>query len=227
MIRIQRKLLMGLILCAFANVAFGAKPPETSYDGLVLTPSKNVEMLYTRPGATLAPYNKIALLDCFVAFKKNWQRDQSRSGIRVSSSDMERIKKSLAEDFRKIFSEELGKGGYTLTDTAGEDVLILRPAIIDLDITAPDTMTAGRSRSFSTSAGAMTLYIELFDGATGEILGRAIDRRAARDKGYMTWQTSVTNRAEADRMLRKWAELARKGLDNARERDLAAPASTP
>jgi hypothetical protein len=225
MIGFHRKLLISLVLIALANGAGAAKPPETSYDGLALTPSKNVELLYTRPGATLAPYSKIALLDCLVAFKKDWQREQSRSGIRVSSSDMERIKKSLAEEFRKIFSEELTKGGYALTDTGGEDVLILRPAIIDLDITAPDTMSAGRSRSFSTGAGAMTLYIELFDGATGEILARAIDRRAARDNGYMTWQTSVTNRAEAERMLRKWAELARKGLDNARTRDLAAPAA--
>jgi hypothetical protein len=151
-----------------------------------------------------------------VAFKKNWQREQNDSGLRVSSADMERIKKNLAEEFRKVFTEELTAGGYAITTDSGEDVLIIRPAIIDLDVTAPDPMSAGRSRTFSTSAGGMTLYVELFDGATGEILARAADRAQARDMGFMTWQSSVTNRSEADRMLKKWAGLARAALDRAR-----------
>ena len=70
-------------------------------------------------------------------------------------------------------------------------------------------------RSFSTSSGAMTLYIELLDGATGQIIARAADREQARDMGVMMWQNSVTNRAEADRILRKWADAARAALDRA------------
>ena len=33
--------------------------------------------------------------------------------------------------------------------------MIVRPAIINLDVTAPDTPTAGRSRTYSSSAGEM------------------------------------------------------------------------
>jgi hypothetical protein len=36
-------------------------------------------------------------------------------------------------------------------------MLLLRPAIIDLDITVPDSMSAGRSRTFTASTGAATL----------------------------------------------------------------------
>lgn len=217
MISLATRLLAAFALSgALALPALAAEPPQTSHDGLELRPSKNVELLYTRPGASLTPYTKIAILDCFVAFRKNWQRDQNDTGIRVTGADMERIKKNLAGEFRKVFSEELSKGGYTIVEEAGEDVLILRPAIIDLDVSAPDTMDAGRGRTFSTSAGAMTLYLELYDGATEQIIARAIDRRKARDQGFMTWQNVVTNRAEADRMLRKWADLARQGLDNAK-----------
>ena len=64
--------------------------------------------------------------------------------------------------------------------------------------------------------------MELYDGATVEILARLADRKHARDTGRMMWQTSVTNRNEAVRMLRKWAELLRGGLDNAHASSAAA-----
>lgn len=193
-----------------------ADSPELSHDGLQPVKSKKVDTLYRRPGATLAPYTQVALLDCEIAFRKNWQRDQASGGVRVTGNEMDRIRKTLAGDFRKIFSEELGKGGYTITDRPGDDVLVVRPAIIGLDITAPDVPTAGRSRSYATSAGEMTLFVELFDGATGEIIARVVDRRQARDQGRLMWQNAITNRAEADRMLRKWAVLARESLDEAK-----------
>ncbi len=99
-------------------------------------------------------------------------------------------------------------------DVADYDVLLLRPAIIDLDINAPDRPTAGRSRTFTASAGAATLFIELFDSVNGTIIGRAIDRQAARRAGgRMSWSNGVTNSAEARRMFRHWADVLRDFLD--------------
>jgi len=222
-------LLNALLLWGLASAATAAQPqPEqTTADGLRLTPSKNVELLYTRPGASLAAYERVALLECYVAFRKDWQRDQNDTGIRVTGADMERIRKNLAGEFQKVFAEELTKGGYTLADKGADDVLILRPAIVDLDVAAPDTMSPGMGRTFATSAGSMTLYLELYDGATGQIIARAVDRASARDMGLMMWQNSVTNRAEADRQLKKWADLARKALDNAHAVPGSAPPSAP
>jgi hypothetical protein len=226
-IRFDRNLLATFFLCAFAAVAAAAQPEQTSADGLQLTPSKNVEMLYTRTGASLAGYKQVAMLEPYVAFRKNWQRDQNDTAIRVTSADMDRIKKNLAEEFQKVFVAELTKAGYTMTDKGGEDVLILRPAIIDLDVAAPDDMSAGMSRTFSTSAGSMTLYLELLDGATGQIIARAADRRNASDMGTMMWQNSVTNKAEADRQLQKWADLLVKALENAHAATGSKPPAAP
>ena len=39
-----------------------------------------------------------------------------------------------------------------------------------LEVTAPDNMTAGRNYTLSESAGAMTLYLEVFDSVTNQIL---------------------------------------------------------
>lgn len=206
----------------FALSALAEKPPEVSHDGLHLVKSKNVRMLYTRPGATLTPYKRVAIIDCEVAFHEDWQKEQRSQGHRIDSDDMQRIRGNLAAEFREVFVDELTKGGYQVVDKPGADVLILRPALVDLVITAPDVMTPGRGKTFTTSAGGMTLFLEMFDGASGEILARAIDRKEARDTGRMEWTTSVSNKREADRILRKWAVLMREALD--RSRGMADPA---
>ena len=192
-------------------------PSQDTYDGLVLVPDSKVATAYVDPDADFSVYNKIMILDCYVAFRKNWQRDQKQSGSRisVSSGDMDKIKADVAELFREVFTEKLGEdGGYEIVEAAGDDVLLVRPAIIDLDVTAPDTMSAGRSRTYTSSAGAATIYIELFDSVTGDTLARAADRKSARNMGgYMSHSNSITNRAEARRMLGSWAQLLRDRLD--------------
>ena len=110
------------------------------------------------------------------------------------------------------FVEELQtEGGYEVVDDGAEDVMIIRPAIIDLDIEAPDTMTPGMSATFSASAGQMTLYMELFDSVTSEIIARVVDAEGGRDHGMI--RNRATNKAEADRILRKWADILRSHLD--------------
>ena len=203
-------------LLVLASQAVIADLPETSHDGLQRVQSKDVQVLYVKPGASLAQYRQVAMFECFVAFRKNWQRDKNSTALRVDSKDMARIKTELSDEFRKVFTDVLQKGGYDVVAEAGDNVLILRPAIIDLDVTAPDTMSAGRSKTFTTNAGSMTLFLELYDGVTGEILARIVDPQQARDNAHMMWQTSVQNRMEADNTLRKWAALLRTALDRAR-----------
>lgn len=192
--------------------------PEYTIEGLKLVPNtKNIALVWAEPGADLSQYKRVHILEPYVAFKKNWRRDQNRSSIRVSGSDMERIKKNVKEIFLIVFKEELEKGNYVLTDERSEDVLLVRPAIINLDVTAPDVMTSSRSTTFTRSAGSMTLYIELYDAETEDIIAKAMDSRADRDNGYMQWQTGPANRAAGTRMMRPWAEALRNGLDEARD----------
>ena len=192
--------------------------PEVTHDGLQLVPDSKAAMAYVKPGADFGVYDRIMLLECYVAFKKNWQRDFNREqlslGSRISDRDVERIKGEVAELFRDVFVEELEENdGYEVTDTAADDVLLVRPAIIDLDVTAPDTRSASRSYTYVDSAGAATLYIELYDSVSGEILARAVDRKAGRDYGRMEWSTSSSNRAEGRRVMRRWAGWLREALD--------------
>jgi len=217
-------LILSLIFLGTTPMAGIAKDkneiPEYTVEGLKLVPNtKNIALVWAEPGANLSQYDRVYLVEPFVAFKKNWKRDQNRGSIKVNSSDMERIKKNVADLFMEVFTEELTKGGYTLANERAEDVLIVKPAIIDLYVNAPDVRTAGRTNTFTTSAGSMTLYLELYDSETDDLLAKALDPRADRDAGYMQWQTKVANYTAAKRMMQPWAEALRKGLDEARDAD--------
>ena len=186
--------------------------PEVSEDGLHLLKNTKSRIAYAKPGATLDKYTKVLVVDCFVQFKDKWQKDYNLNEVglsgRVSDKDAEAIKKRLAEEFRKEFTKVLGDKGYAVVDEVGEDVLLVRPAIINLDVTAPDLMTANMGMTVVRSAGSMTLYLELYDSATSELLARVIDAKAD-NRATAQRANRSTNKAAADRIIKQWAsELA-------------------
>ena len=202
--------VFGLFVLMLVPILGNAEEAEenVSFDGLVAVEGSRVHMAYIDPDADFSVFERVAILDPHVAFRSNWQRDQNRSRSRnVRASDMERIKEDVAGLFKEVFTEQLEAAGFEVVNYAGEDVLVLRPAIIDLDVTAPDTRTAGRSRTYTAGTGAATLYLELFDSLSGAIIGRAADRRAGgRSGGFATVSNRVTNRADARREFRVWAD---------------------
>jgi hypothetical protein len=197
------------------------KLPAVDSDGLHLIKDSKVRVAYARPGASLARYNRLIILDCFVAFEEDWMRsynlDQVGLSGRVDDKDMEKIKKDLAAEFKEVFTKELqDEGGYEIVDITGPDVLILRPAIVNLDPTAPDVGTSSAfHHTIVNSAGSMTLYMEFYDSTTSELLARAIDPRSDRFGGEAD---RMGNKAAADRILRHWAKLLRDYLDEVKNK---------
>jgi hypothetical protein len=194
--------------------------PEVTEEGLHLVPDSRMAIVYAEPGADLAPYGRVKLLDAYVAFKKNWERDQRSTGSRIgiSSSDMNRIKDRMSEEFRAVFTEVLEEGGYPVVEEAGDDVLLIRPAIVDLNPNAPDISRANRTMTYVSSAGDMTLYVELYDSQTGDMLAKALDKKSdGRHNDYYTWANSASNKAAADRILKGWATILLEALNEAKK----------
>jgi len=215
--------LMTLALSSSPAMAWKSYPDQTD-DGLNRVKSKKVDALYWKDGASLTPYQKIRIEDVSVAFRKNWLRDQNsdRAGVsnRISTEDMNKIQSELAELFREQFTEELEKGGYDVVTVDGGDVLLIQSAIVDLDINAPDISMRqpGMVSTYTTSAGEMTLKMDLLDSETNDLIGRVIDRRQDNSGGnHFQYSNSITNRADAQRILRSWAVILRKALDDAKE----------
>ena len=186
--------------------------------GLVKVKNKTVDLLYKRPDATLAKYNKVILKPIDVQFSKNFDPGQGSVLYKMNPPDREKIKTELAEQFAKVFQKELEeKGGYPVVTESGADVLEMRAAIVNLYINAPDVsmQTAGRVKTYSADAGEMTLVMELRDSVSGAILAQAYDRRTA-GNGMWSWSTSVSNSAEARQLFGVWASALRKAFDASR-----------
>jgi len=205
------------------------EPGSVSFDGLTLVEHADADVTYVLPEADFSVYNRFMIMEPEVAFRRNWQRDVNRgvrsTAARVTTQDMDRIKSQMSELFLEVFTQELNAGGFTIVEEPGEDVLILRPAIINLDVTAPNTTTASRNQTWVANAGSASLFIELYDSLSGQILARAVDSRSARTSAGFQWATSVSNRAEARNALRIWARTLVDSLNEVRERETVISAA--
>jgi hypothetical protein len=218
-------LCVGLTLPYPREVSAAEAPPQVSKDGLQLKIHTKNELVYVKPGATFNQFKRVMILDCYVAMAKDWQQNYNANDggdldLQVTDADVQQIEKTLSAEFKKVFTSELQKGGYQVTTTAAPDVLILRPAIINVRVTAPDLMTAGMDTNLITSAGSGTFYLELW-APPHTLLARAMDAEADQQP-FAQPGNSVTNMQAADIILKKWADDLVRHLDSARGK----PAST-
>ena len=215
-----RPILATAVIILMAACSSSPTAPEVSHDGLVLQEDTKFGMVYAKPGVDISAYDSFAVHHCEVAFRKNWQRDQNNTrratSRRITDSDMEGIRTSLAElceaEFLTVLSEE---PAYSIVpeDQAAAGTLLLRPNIINLDVVAPDISSPGVTRSYTTESGEMTLFLEVADASTGETLFRVVDRRRNLNSMRLQWSNSVTNTADAKRILNAWGQQFREGLD--------------
>ena len=214
-----RRLALALAIAAMAALlpALAADAPPAEWDGLVRIDSKQIDHLYKLPAADFSGYKRVRLDPIEVEFDKNWKPNTAErsSSRRLTNSDLEKIKQTLAEEFRKVFTEELTKHGYQVVHEDDDDVLRVSAGIVNLYITAPEKMSAGRSRTYTTSSGHMTLIAELRDSVTGKLMARAVDNVRGRDTGTFQITNSVTNLGDARVALSMWARVLREGLDDA------------
>lgn len=194
-----------------ANVARAADPDE-----LVPVSVKGIDSVRRRPDVNWAAYDAVLVAPVSVSFSKLWDpRDYGRFGLRPR--DVEKIRGKVAALAQATFVKVLAEGGYRVVERADAGVLQVEPNIIDLYVNAPDVPDENRQQSYVLEAGEMTLALELRDAVTGTLLAEARDRQRGIDRGRFTVANSVTNRAEAERVLRGWAMRLRDSLDAARQ----------
>ncbi len=198
-----------------AGLALAKDIPE-NWDGLVRIKPKRIDAAYVAPGADFRTYTKVMLDPVYVAFQKDWLRNINDTTVGVSrdvtQEDAEKILAKAKSGFAEVFAKEFQKAGVSVVTTPGADVIRLSPAVIDLYINAPDTMSPGMSRTYTMEAGQATLVLEARDSVTNALLGRALDRRETQGSGVAQVTSSVTNIAEFERLFGQWAKIAIKGL---------------
>jgi hypothetical protein len=191
-----------------------ADSSSSPFPGLELVPSKNVGALFRRPDIDTSAFSKVMIGEPVVEFSKNWNpRNYGTYGL--SAAQLNKIRVDLAALAKSTFTEVLRDGGYVIVTGLTDGVLYITPNIVNLYITAPDTRSAGRSRTYTMDAGSMTLVLQVNDAVTGTLLAVALDQQRS-GTSTMQWTTSVSNRAAAKRMLKEWAEELKRELDAAR-----------
>jgi hypothetical protein len=209
-------LLTSMLLSTTAFAATKADvEAAASHDGLQKISVKGIDLANARPGATLAAYNRIKLEPVEVAFHKEWDPPTSRSRFPMSAEQRETIRTGVAQLVYEEFAKELQKNSnYQLVNEAGPDVLRVKTNIVNLYVNAPDT-SPGVLRSYTVSAGEMSLIAELYDSETGEVLARLVDRREARRAGRLNYTNSLTNESDFRYIAAGWARILRNSLDKA------------
>lgn len=202
---------MSITLIIGCSSSYQSKVPQVSSEGMSLVKATRSTVAYKKEGVDFSEYSKVYILPSQVAFKKNWQRDYNRDQASLSSrlrdDDVIRIKEDIAKLFDEIFQEEFSRSiEPPIVNKLSTGTLIIKPAIINLEVSAPDIATATNIKKYTSEAGQGTLFLELYDGVSGEILARVIDSEVAGDNSYYQWATRVSNTADAKRLMRKWVK---------------------
>jgi hypothetical protein len=208
-------IVAALLLTVAAPTIAATDSADSPFPGLELVASKNVDRLYRRPDVDMSAYSKILIGEPLVEFSKNWNpRNYGTFGL--SASQLKKIRADLADLAKSTFAEVLNGGGYEVVTEAADGVLEIIPNILNLYITAPSSMSAGRSKTYVMDAGSMTLALQVNDAVTGTPLAVAYDHQRGSQFGRLQWATSVSNRAAASAILKGWAEQLKQDLDAAR-----------
>jgi hypothetical protein len=204
-----------VLLCAATLAGCTQTTPVDEWDGLVRRPGTRIDAVFVKPDADVGAFTSVLLDPVQVSFASNWDPNQGRRNpaTRLNADDVAAIQSGLADMMRERFRADLASGGFKLVDQPGPETLRVSAAIVNLFVTAPDTMSAGRSRTYTANSGQMTLVAELRDSVTGELLARAVDTQRGRSAGSMSFTNNVTNTADARRAIGVWATALVQGLN--------------
>jgi hypothetical protein len=110
-----------------------------------------------------------------------------------------------------VFGTAWQKGGYPVVTQAGPDVLRVRPAVLNITVSAPDVRVE-RSYTFTDIAGQALFALEVRDSMTNTLMGRIVDPQVAGDntRGRRNRQT---NRSDFRQLVEKWAQQSVDGLN--------------
>jgi len=216
-----RRLALGLLCFALASMTVGCTPrvtaiqmgpdAEITHDGLHrVDHTRRVQRAWVKPDLDLRTYSKMLPVGAGIHFKRPPRK--SRGEWPLSESQMTFIREGLRE---AVQTELERQDRWEFVTESGPGVLVIRGAIIDLIVTAPNK-EFGRNVSYSRSIGQATFVIELFDSQSLEILARIADRREI-THDETSWRVdSVTNRAAAKKTFRNWARRLAQALEYAR-----------
>ncbi len=188
----------------------------TTHDGLVRMRGSDFEGVWVKPGIDISEYGRLLIGPVRMSYKRRPTTSRTSSNFPLSDDQKERMEQMLRNELE---SEIDSSKSWSMAEGPGHDVLLIEPFLLDLVVTVPPGQTSGRDRTFSTSAGQVTLVLEVRDSQSDEILARMADRREATNPGatsqQLTWSNPVSNTSAVRSLFRRWARIFVARLDTA------------
>lgn len=205
--------------CTSAPTVQTGPDAETTFDGLVRIDNSRFRAAWIDPEIDLTQYTKIMPGGAEFQFR-NVQKMSAMQARRSNENEFwisESQRERLVEVVSGIFDEELQRSEhFTITDEPGQDTLIIVGALHDIVSRVPPDIV-GRGEIWLSSLGEGTLVIQLADSLSGEVIFRAVDRRAIESPGSAIRANSASTWGEVRRWARRWATRLREGLDSIHE----------
>ena len=210
--------LLIAVTSALAAVDHKAYPQEIP-TGMDKVKSREFDKLYVKPGFQPGDYGKVIIEEPLVAMDDEWEW---KNRTRVTQSDLNRVSGNTSEIMLKQFSEKLsGKAGFAVVAAdpsaaapSGQGVLRLKPSMIDVHPNGAELTRDMDKDTYTRSAGYATLYLDLYDANTGELLMRVIDRDEPKFRQTLQQTNRGTNYRDTELMVSRWAKALRKHLDD-------------
>jgi hypothetical protein len=206
--------MLVVALGALAGCQASRLPDETTPDGLVRVPSSSAGGVYRAPGDRFDHYRQFIVEPLTVEFVEGWRRQHKD----VAEKEVRRMRDESARTFREEFAKVMiEEAGYKLAEAPGADVLLLAPALTELDVPAPEVDTL-QTRSLSPRRPSMTLTGELRDSVSGKLVGRVIVIAPGERYGMNELRDAnrVTNSHELRIVFSRWVRVLRESLDVAK-----------
>lgn len=209
-----------LVGCASEPSIQTGPDAETTFDGLVRIDNARFRAAWIDPDIDLTHYNKIMPGGAEFQFR-SVQKVSSMEARRSNENEFwmsDSTKQKLIDTVSEVFNDELARSEhFEITDEPGADTLVIVGALHDIVSRVPPDII-GRGDIYLSSIGEGTLVIQLSDSLSGEVIYRAVDRRAAeRTGGTAIRSNSASNWGEVRRWARRWATSLREGLDSIHE----------
>ena len=218
MLRVAPRLASILAFTGVLMSGCAADPPpeETTPDGLVRVPARSIGGVYRAPDASFIQYQRLILEPPSISFVEGWAEKHPKVGAR----EIARLRAEAIQLFRDEFTREFVKRGpFRFADEPAPDVLLVVPAIEDLDVVAPEAGEAAGERTYLPGRPVtMKITGDLRDAQSGKVIGRVITYHPPEQNPYNELRVSnrTTVAQEQRRVYAKWSQLVHEALNVAK-----------
>lgn len=203
----------GLLACAGGPPELDASAPADA-DGLRPLLNTRFSKAFARPGLDLSRYSRIWLQSAGVEYGEPPESPYpGQTDWSTAPLQREELEAELLDTFRQTFFPD---GAWKMAEAAGADVLLVRVALVDVEVFVPPEPISARAEVLLEASGRATLLFSAHDSVTNQALLRFADRRDFEPATGLRRSSPLTNRQQVRRTLEAWAHLARVRLDELR-----------